>query len=126
MSPTPDRLRFGGARRDDLEVNVDRLGDRPAEVADDALVAEAGAMTERRVHGHRRRHLEERQPPRPGEELRDVEGLAAAETDDRRGPRQALLQRDQLAQLEGIDEVDAGQRRARQLLARSAATGRPS
>ena len=71
-------------------------------------------MTERRVDGRRGRHLEERQPARPGQELRDVEGLAAAETDDRRGPRQALLQGDQLAQLEGLDEVDAGQRRPRQ------------
>ena len=83
-------------------------------------------MTERRVDGRRGRDLEERQPPRPREELRDVEGLAAAETDDRRGPRQALLEGDQLAQLEGLDEVDAGQRRPRQLLPRTAATGRPS
>ena len=112
----PGPVQVRGRRSDDVEVDVDGLGDGPAEIADPTLVPEAGAVAERRVDGRRRRDLEERQPPRPGEELRDVEGLAAAETDDRRGPWQALLEGDQLAQLEGLDLVDAGQRRPRQLL----------
>ena len=73
-------------------------------------------MTKGRIDGRRGRYLEERQPARPRQELGNVECLAAAKADDRRGPRQALLQGDQLAQLEGFDEVDAGQRRPRQLI----------
>ena len=112
----PGPVQVRRRRSDHLEVDVDGLGDGPAEIADPTLVPEAGAVAEWRVDGRRRRNLEERQPPRPREELRDVEGLTAAQTDDRRGPWQALLEGDQLAQLECLDLVDAGQRRPRQLL----------
>ena len=105
-------------RLDDVEVDVDGLRDRAAEIADLAPVAQAGAVAERRVDRRRRRHLEDRQAVRPGEELRHVEGLAAAEPDDRGMGRQARRGLLQVGQLEGVDEVDAGEVAVEQRLER--------
>src|SRR4051812_2909180 len=66
-------------------------------------------MPERRVHGRRRWDLEEREASRPGKELGDVEGLTPAEPDDRAGAWQTPLERDELVELERLDEVDAAE-----------------
>ena len=66
-------------------------------------------MPERCVDRHRRRDLEDREAAAPGEELGDVEGLAAAQSDDRAAVRQLLDGALQLVEVEGLDEVDAGE-----------------
>ena len=65
-------------------------------------------MPERRIHGHRGRDLEQRQAPAPGDELRDVNGLTATESDHTRARRQGVEGRLEIGQLEAANEVDAG------------------
>ena len=105
----PDRLRFGGADGDDLEVDVDGLRDRPAEVADAAASRSParwpnGALTvvavgtwnsgRRRVQARNFATSSAWPPPSPT--------IAAA-----RG--QPRLELDQLRQLQRLDEVDPGE-----------------
>ena len=67
---------------DDVVVDIHRLRYREPDVTDDTVDADGRPLAPGSVHRHRRWDLEQRQPPLPGDVLRDVEGLAAAEPDD--------------------------------------------
>ena len=94
-----------GSRLDDVEVDVDGLGHRPSQVAHEPALADPGALAEGRVHGHGGGELEEGQLLRPGEVLGHVDGLAAAQADDRahlRQPRRSVIE---CLHIEGVHEV---------------------
>ena len=110
---------------DHVEVDVHGLGHGVADVADDPVDADGRPLAPGRIDRHRGRHLEERQPPCPGDVLGDVQGLAAAQPDDRLAGGQVGHDPVEVGALQRGDE--AGARRARRRSRpRSAARGRPS
>ena len=93
----------------DVEVDVDRLGDRPGHIAHDAVDANGRPMRPRRVDRHDSRHLEQRGAPGPGRVLGEVEGLAASKADHRGERRQVGHDPIEFCPLERPDEQRTGQ-----------------